>query len=234
MVGERAILQSYLMDATRLASEARECVLQLIEQRGQLGRASPGQVQALLRVVHTLKGTSTMVRGGEPVVQALHGLESRLCTRPLIDLAARPDWIEDAALCVEQAKSALTDLHQRERITEAAGGLKEPELSRGILLRVVWAESGSPALHWFPLETVASALPLEDVEEQGAPVLGLVAGGPGTAVVALVLETAFGRIVLRAVEVAGWASWPEAEELGATRGLDALSGRVAQSQPLAA
>lgn len=116
MVGELDILMSYLTDAVRLASEAGECVIQLFEQKGQLGRVSPAQVQALLRVVHTLKGTSTMVRGGEPVVQALHDLETRLFSRPLIDLAARPDWTEDAARCVEQARGALTDLQSRARI----------------------------------------------------------------------------------------------------------------------
>ena len=227
MVGHRRILRSFLADASRLGGEAGECLNQLLEQRRQLARVSPAHVQDLLRAVHTLKGTSSMVHGGEPVVQALHELETRLCGRALIDLAARPDWLDDAVRCVEQARGALGDLQARERIAVARsgptgvelGGAGAAETERGVVLRIRWDQGAQPVLHWLALDEVERALGPVEVAKRAEEGKEAEAGLPSPSGVALALRSGAGRVLLHALEVVGWMSWAEAEQRGVTRGL---------------
>jgi chemotaxis protein histidine kinase CheA len=230
MVAARQILTSFLVDAMRMSDQARECVRQLMDQ-AEKGRVSPSQVRSLFQIIHTLKGSSSMIPGGEGVVAALEKLESRLTCQSLIESARNPDWVELAHRSVAQAHSALLVLQSKDRLAKAtAAATPGGETARKGLL-VEASLRGATGRLWFPLHSITRVLARDEfagrekVSVQGAwvPVIS----GAEEPAFAVSLQTEAGNAVLAVREILAIISWDDAREQGARQGLRHFSAAAA-------
>ncbi|MBY0469595.1 Hpt domain-containing protein [bacterium] len=222
MVPARHVLRSFLFDAIRLSTQATHYVKELAEQareRHPKGGVNPEQVRALYQIIHTLKGTASMVQKGEPIVKALHQLEEQLASQSIEGAAQRPDWIQLARDSISEAHRALMELRNQERAIPLVPLSKAPT---GILLRTQ-LQAGTPILLWFNLSVILRVLLPEELAGRqilclnGAwvPVLG---ENEKKNAFGIGMHIQFGKIVLAAEEVLGLVNWEEAQKAGATNG----------------
>lgn len=218
-----------------MSTEASECVLQLVEQAGK-GHVSPAQVRSFFQIVHTLKGTASMIKDGEPIVDALHEIEEHLSNQPILESARKPVWLDMAKKAMTQTHATLLELQRRERVFQNVQRDKETS-QRGFLTQILMG--GKETLLWFPLGALSCVLPSQDLTGKdvyclsGAwvPVLG---GSESQVGFGLGVRTRIGQAVVCVQEIFGVTSWSDAASRGAREGLPVLFGRAENSQSIAA
>jgi hypothetical protein len=230
VVAARQVLQSFLTDALRMSAQATECVNILVDQVRKK-RVSPAQVRSLYQLIHTLKGTASMVDGGAPIVKALHEIESRLTTQSILESSRRPDWLDLAGRSIEQANRALLDMQRKERRREVDQKASDSTV-RGFLVRPIARTEGDEVFPlWFPLSVLTRVLSPDEVSHgdviclQGAwvPVLGRKKSSSANGnCLGLGVKSKQGQAVILISEVLGVVTWNEAAKQGAQTGLDIL------------
>ncbi len=222
------VLSSFLTDALRLSGQANQAVQALVLE-ARKGELSPAKVQHLYRVIHTLKGTASMVHGCEKVVNALHRVEGRLATNSLEDSARDRSWLVEAREAVAQSHEALLEIQNQ---AKASTPVRSETSLKGILARTVLGEREE--LLWFPLSSVVRVLApdvLSDrdvmcVQGTWVPVLG---GARETSrrCVGLVAQSETSTAVVAAHEIVSVVSWTIAAQQGAKAGIDFVFGSPA-------
>jgi hypothetical protein len=218
------VWQLFVTDTRRLAGEADRALVALE------GTPSAANVERFFAQLHTLKGTCSMVRGGEGLAQLLHDLEAELATRPAEASARDLAWVPRARAALGRVSAHLDRLDAR-RQSGAVAPVAAPE-GRGWLVR------GARGLIWIPLARLHGALEpraiagRETVLWQGrwVPVLPQAADSR----VALVVDAAQGKVVLPVREVIGPCRRAEAERRGAEcEGVSAAAAADPTSAPVA-
>ena len=209
------ILKSFLSDASILCSEALECISQLTEQ-ARLKKVSPAQVRSLLQVVHTIKGTATMIEGGSAIVHALHGLETRLSAQTFLESSQNPDWLDLAKNAVQRTQNEISLLQRKEKFAAVAA-----PSAQGLFAEV--EAEGVASLQWFPLSNILHICPHAElsgksalcVKGQWLPILG----DRDHARFGLALSTTSGQVVFTVRDVLAITDLAEARQQGASEGL---------------
>ncbi len=218
------VLQAFLNDALRLNQEAMECVRQLLEQ-ARTKRVSPAQVRSLGQLVHTLKGTASLVEEAHGVSEQLHALEDQITGKDVLQMARHPDrWLEASRSTLEGTLDFLVRLQRRERYSQGF----EP-LVKGLVARI------GKDLLWFPIASLARIYSPDEVEGSDAvsfegkllPVLSAPVREVGRRRFGLAIRSLSGSAVLAVDEVSGAVSWSDAVKLGAEPGMERFEAMLA-------
>ncbi len=248
MVPAQKVISSFLVDAIRMANEAAR-LLHDIQIDSHFGVVPQERVRSLYQIVHTLKGTATMVPGGMDIVYSLQTLEARLACQPLSQAAAKLDWVQLADHSLTQARDALLTLQTQPMplpegtsLAEAARLLaKKPpaafdlNTAKGIVARVTL--SGEAALLWFPVASLTRVLPPTEVgnremlclQGQWVPILGVPASLKKSFGLGVKLDA--GHVVVAVEEFVSLMGWLEASRVGAKAGLEALVRLSSEKAP---
>jgi hypothetical protein len=227
------VLSSFLTDALRLSGQASQAVQALVLE-ARKGSVTPARVQHLYQVLHTLKGTASMVHGCGKVVEAIHHVEARLATSALADSAKKLDWLPAAREAVARGHEALLEIQ-----AQAKASAPQPRPSLKGILAKAWLGDREELL-WFPLSSLIKVLApdvLGDrevlcVQGNWVPVLG--AARPARRCVGLVAQRDAATAVVAAHEVVSVVSWTVAAQQGAKAGIDfVFSGGAATSSAAA-
>ena len=213
---KKKILKSFLSDALVLCSGAQECIVQLTEQ-ARLKKVSPAQVRSLLQVVHTIKGTATMIEGGGAIVHALHALETRLSSQTVLEVSQNPDWLDLAKNSILKTQSEISLLLRREKFASVSA----PSI-QGLFAEV--EIEGVSSFQWFPLTAITRIWPHAELSEKSAldvkgkwlPILG----DRTHARFGIGISTSSGQVVITARDVLAINELDEAKQRGASEGLD--------------
>jgi hypothetical protein len=207
MVSARKVLRSFLDDALRMNAKAFVLVGE-IDRNGDQERLARC-LKGLFYIVHTLKGTATMICGGEEIVRTLHDFEETLVGSSALANIKEPDWSGHAHAALERVRVLLRELYEREKAGEAESS------DRGLLAR---ASDGR--MVWFPLEQVDGVIGIGE-QDRADRVLhrgswiqlwnGLSADGA----FAVMVKLNKGRVAAVVEEVVGFLSWAEASTRGA-------------------
>lgn len=239
-----AILKSFLTDASLLCAQGQECVSQLMEQAKQK-RVSPAQIHALHQAVHTIKGTASMVEGGDAIVRALHALESRLSSESITESAERFDWLTLARTSLSETQLEISRLQRKEKFaplipmgptdgaSQAAWEQRlgqmldvqvDPSLTgpKGICAIVIY--EGQSRLYWFALSALNRVWQAEEIAQQEA----LCVRGCWVPIIGEQVEIRFGfglkakagQIVVVVQDVVAIDSWERARSCGAVDGVE--------------
>lgn len=241
MVPANRVLTSFLNDSLRMAAEAAR-LLREIGVDSQLGPVDPEKVRTFYQIVHTMKGTATMVPGGDEVVASLQTLESRLACEALPELAKRLDWMKLAVDSLGKGRDALLALKDQSlpeaaTIAQAAKILSSRKLEsdRGLLARVYL--EGASTLLWFPISSLTRVLAPDEVggkemlclQGSWVPVVGAPAkdteNGKRAAFglgVRIEMESGAGQVVVAVEEFVSLMNWIEASRVGAKAGIAAI------------
>lgn len=203
------VIQTFLSDAIRLAGQAREAVAQLRDQAGN-DRVSPALVRSFYQIVHTLKGTASMIAGCEEVCRALESIEGRLACSPVIESARTPDWIADAVSGIDRVMELLPELQRRS--LAGAPAVASAPMVRGLMIRA--SIEGTAKLYWFPLSCLTVVLPADQIR----PVSGISLYGD-SGKLGVGVQSKSGSAMIFAEEALGIVPWSEAMLSGATQGL---------------
>lgn len=223
MVPQKQILASFVTDAIRLTGQAEECVKQLSEQVAQ-NRVSPASVRSLFQILHTLKGTASMVPGAEKVADSLHRIEGLLACQTVVESAQSPSWVPLADESVREARSLLEKLQRKERGRNTSA-TPEP-LVKGLL--VATGVGGARTLLWFPLTCLTKVLMPEEiaggavlcVEGAWVPVIGVENRKSTQPYLGLGIRSRSGSAVIVIDDVLAICGWGQAAKTGAGAGLD--------------
>lgn len=236
-------LQSFLVDSFKLLAQAFE-ILHATEKCWADGMAvDPQDIRKFFHRVHTLKGTSTMIPGGDFIVSALTTLEDQVFSRSFEDVAADWSWIPFAKKRLELSKRALIALKER-MVTEPTPMVPK---DYGIVAKVIL--SNESFLVWFPNSSLTRVISPEEIQGQEklclqgewVPVLGR-SSPSETFKIPFGLGVRFeGRqLVLAVHEFVHLTGWREASQVGAREGISFLMHYAKQeaakesSQPKAA
>ncbi|MBL7713967.1 MAG: hypothetical protein JNL01_00780 [Bdellovibrionales bacterium] len=218
-------LQSFLVDSFKLLAQAYE-ILTATEKAWADGVAvDPEEIRKFFHRVHTLKGTSTMIPGGDFIVSALTTLEDQVFSRPFAEVAADWSWIPFAKKRLELSKRALIALKERMVTTPTP---MVPQ-DYGIVAKVVLSDESF--LVWFPNSSLTRVISPEEIQGQEklclsgewVPVLGR-SSSPETFRIPFGLGVRFeGRqLVLAVQEFVQLTGWREASQVGAREGISFL------------
>lgn len=179
------VIKSFLKDASLMAQKADRTLQAIVHDRVHGEVVSPERVQEFYRIVHSLKGTASMIEGGKPVVEALHAIEARLACVSLRESATKLGWVHFG-----QASLAKADLALKALQIKVDGKLSEEELkvlasngknlfavkdsksageatqsmgspTEGVIAKV--AIQGSETLLWFPVHTLFRVLSPQEI-----------------------------------------------------------------------
>ncbi len=106
------VQESFLRDALKLSVKAKESIRMLVEQNERQW-VSPAEVRTLFRLVHSIKGTASMVADAQEVVSALEKLEDHLTNTPVTLCARETAWIDWADRAIHKTHQALLDMQDR-------------------------------------------------------------------------------------------------------------------------
>ena len=212
------ILKSFLSDALILCSQALECVSQLSEQ-AKAKKVSPAQVRSLLQIVHTIKGTATMIEGGGAIVHALHALETRLTAQTVLESSQSPDWLDLAKNSIERTQNEISLLQRKEKYATVVA-----PSAQGLFAEV--ETEGVASFQWFPLSNILQICPHVElsgksalcVKGQWLPILG----DRVRARFGLALSTSSGQVVFTVRDVLAINELVEARQQGASEGLNLI------------
>jgi hypothetical protein len=237
-----SVLKSFLTDASLLCAQAQECVFQLMEQARRHKRISPAQVHMLCQTVHTIKGTASMIAGGEVLVRSLHALENRLGSESISKSAERYDWLELARASLVETQSEIARLQRKEKfaplipVNEDSQAQWERGLAfqggaahagpKGICAYVIY--EGESRLYWFALEALSRVWQSEEIEKQEAlcvrgrwvPVIGAVSAESSLGRFGFGLTSEVGQVVVVVQEVVAIDTWERASSCGALNGVE--------------
>ena len=150
------VLHVFLNDALRLNQEALECLRQLTEQV-RIKRVSPAQIRSFTQLIHTLKGTASLVEEAQGVASRLHALESCFHQQDILVLAKTSEnWLPQSHSALEWCLDFLSRFQRRERY-----GLARDAQAPGFLV------SRDGGLFWLPIGALLKVFsPGELVEKE--------------------------------------------------------------------
>lgn len=229
MVAARRILRSFLNDSLRICEQAKALLKPMAEARAVRGSLRAEDVRRLYGLIHTLKGSASMVPGAQVIVQALHQVEARLTTQKIEDSAAQPDWLELASQSIVQTHLSLMEMDTRDRQGESTGGdVAAGQSEQGVLIKtksgLIWISAQAVVRVLLPGEiqgrqfmSLAGAwVPvLEDWIESEKRLQSLGVG----------VRTGMGQAVFLCEEIAGWMTRSEAVEQGAQDALELFASQ---------
>ena len=131
------LLASFLVDTERLLLQAHQCVNKMTTNFRDQEKVKIEDVQSFFQIVHTLKGTASMLDSGLGIVESLHSLESHLVSQSLEDSASKPVWLPQAEQALYQVSGVIQKLNKKAS-QEKAGF---PSLS-------LVSETSHPLLHF--------------------------------------------------------------------------------------
>lgn len=227
MADPRRGLEAFLPDAERLALKAQQ-LLRTMEVP-----IHPSQVQEFFHLIHTLKGTASMIPVCGDLVETLHELEAVLACQSLTEAGENPDWVDLAESSLRTARQVIRRWKQDQSRTEnladviSLGAVRSGKPVRGVLLRATI--HGRRSELWFPLVSLIRVLTPEElagrsvlcVDGSWVPVLGKSADVGFSFGVAVQSHT--GRAVIAAEQILGIITSEEAAKEGALVGLDLFS-----------
>lgn len=231
MAVSRQVLESFLKDSLRLSGEARRLIGRMHEQSVS-AELSEADVQQLFRIVHTLKGTASMLPESREVVNALHELEGRLACRSAAESAKDPEWLGLAERSLSRGERVLRGLEKSLQepvsLSSRRSMRTRPRTGPGIKGLLTRARVGHESkLLWFPLVALIRVFSPEELAGRPAvclqgswvPVLGQSAGKQAP-FYGVGVQAGSGQAVIAVEEILGTASSDEAERRGALTSFD--------------
>lgn len=200
------IMRQFLDDSQRLCKEARASLGKIEKARKKKSDALE-PVQAFYRIVHTVKGTASMLPSGKGIVEALQILESQLTCRPLNESAQKLDWLPLAEEAIERAERELAEMRDSQPAESPTAPV--PAARKGFQVQ---ARSGDHLIEaWYPLGAILRVYGPSEMrgsdsalfDGRWVPVLG---SGP----VGLALSTQKGVVIVAVEQVLGIGPAPAA------------------------
>ncbi|MBI4924603.1 MAG: Hpt domain-containing protein [Bdellovibrio sp.] len=104
------ILRSFLIDADRLWYEGDQYVKKLSKTK----QIHPQALLSFFQIIHSLKGTASMIPDARPIVQVLQSLEATLSCQSTEKSSQSLLWLDSATEALKNTKIILDKLHQQE------------------------------------------------------------------------------------------------------------------------
>jgi chemotaxis protein histidine kinase CheA len=169
------ILNSFLIDALKMVVQIKQIVKKLSHPEDKAPRVQT--VRELFQLIHTLKGTATMIPKAEAIVSSLHEIEGRLTVQSLAESARNLSWLGLARESIENAHQALLDLKsasetgtwkktasvEKESAKPAETVTEFQRKSKPGLLVELSVQSDETKSFWFPLVSVIRVLAPDEV-----------------------------------------------------------------------
>ncbi len=243
----RDILRTFLVDADKLWFKA-DFIVKKMTSTPEF--RSPQIVLSFFQLVHSLKGTASMIPHAAPIVKSLHQLESVLACQSTVQSSQDQSWLHLAQESLKNVKKILDELHSHESQKAAEFPNLEPFLRtnepriqrdqkkeewnfshKGIFVHVHSLRNELKV--WFQLSHVKQVLTGQEIAGRNVlclngnwvPVLGEHYPGTEKNSFGLALQFKLGQAVVLVYEVIGICNWAAASQMQAQDGLDLFQNR---------